>query len=149
MRAIFYLTLTAAVFAVALIPAVSHAQDNFPVYGNVRVAPQPSNPSGGNYVSNSPGDAYRSYYASLNSNYGSVTPNTAFNSVYTPGFNSLSVASNGAVHSYYTPGHPSISNDRGPVYFKPAFHSYYQAPGSLHYYVGTYAPLNRTYDNRR
>src|SRR5262245_28160890 len=69
--------------------------------------------------------------------------------IYTPGTNSTIVAPNGAVYSVYTPGHPTFSGDDGPVYYVPAFRSYYQAPGSLHYYYGSYTPLYRSYANRR
>jgi hypothetical protein len=70
-------------------------------------------------------------------------------SVYTPGYSFTQVAPNGAIHNYYAPGHPSNGNNQGPQYYVPAFRSYYQAPGSLHNYYGSYSPPYMFYDNRR
>lgn len=87
--------------------------------------------------------------------YGSVYyPNsyhgrTAAMPIYTPGYGTTQVAPNGAIHYYYTPGHANYGNERGPTNYTPGFRSYYQAPGSLHYYFGSNSNPNAFYDNRR
>src|SRR5437879_3849151 len=76
--------------------------------------------------------------------YGKVTyghqglPRNAYHPIYMPGTNQVVVAPNGAIHSYYAPGHATLGHNQEPAYYVPAFRSYYQAPGSLHYYYGVY-----------
>jgi hypothetical protein len=69
--------------------------------------------------------------------------------IYTPGYGYFEAAPNGAYHYIYVPGHPTVANDQGPRFYQAGYRSYYQAPGSLHYYYGSYGNPNAFYNNRR
>jgi hypothetical protein len=116
MKILFSLIVVTTLAVVVLTPASSQADDG-PVYGSVSYGP----------------NVLQHYH----------TPPAL--SVYAPGNNTLSIAPNGAFHSTYAPGHPSFANDHGPTYYTPSFHSYYQAPGTLHYYYGVYAAPRGAY----
>jgi hypothetical protein len=145
MKPLFALIAAAALGVVAWTPTAAKAQMNeWPTYGSVYGTPNQVIPRSSNY-SSALGGANQ---YTLRNNMGTFAP-PAQTSFYTPGYGVSTIAPNGAIHYYYTPGHPSTGNDRGPMYYAPAFKTYHELPGHIYYYYGKYGSPRSDYSLRR